>query len=482
MPDQKPPRSRWARLRRGVRKLVFYTCLLSMPVTLLPFLTGAISGVLFTYQRNALVPENTAAYIRELESDASMSYFNVPGAPSIFDVNTGPFYDATKLRTANWYSKMGLRKDPSLVENDAPIDGHASLDGLWWSRPYIPGRGFGARQRTPTDKQGARLMSKWVYVTWFPSPNWKPFDAAFVELLQHHAARPLPNGAEFYYVDCLASEFLCNIWAVKAPSLVHFTVDEDALSAPGGMYAVTVKVVELPLEDWTPAPGAFPYPFDQLHAITSGAYDMEIVDDYFVLTQYFRRFDDYLDTLTRQYRNTLGRLFKLKDRLPRYVSWSEESQSWVETVAGAVDDMTFLFAVIVSNISVFLYDRVRGLASWFVGTPGSAGTPDPFGEALTDGPDGDDEDYEGYLPGENMMADSLLGFFGKHFDMIGRGMQEVPEEVEEQIGDTIQDPKMRDTMKGLFKAAKDAAKDAREQEEAAKELAASAATMPVTAM
>ncbi len=82
--------------------------------------------------------------------------------------------------------------------------------------------------------------------------EWGIFDTAFAQLLEYYGQALLMH-ARFLPVDCDRSEFLCGIWSVKEPSIVHLSVNLDgAYFYRRDTVRVQIKIVELPLTDWTP--------------------------------------------------------------------------------------------------------------------------------------------------------------------------------------------------------------------------------------
>ena len=374
---------RWLKLLR----FAFYIWLVSTPLTLVPQLTGAISGLLLTHWHSTEAPRNTAALHRELDIDDELARSTKPGEPGSFDFERGPFYNATQIRTIDWFVKLGFRKDHRLMGPDVGIDSSGNLEGLYWSSrfapaPFMPGSEtqlgmLPPRARKTADGRASRLASKWLYVTDDPVPDSDDYDLAFVQLLEYHAANPPVDGAKFFYLNCKRSGFLCGLWSVRKPSLIHFTVDLDMPYMIGAIRPVALRIVELPLYQWTAFPGAFPYPLEQLRALTTGAYDLDESYQYDSMKQYLYRFYDYQEEFVERHNTTLGRLFRLKERMAGYYPLFHEKQSLVATAVQLVDYVTFFFTMVVGVSSAFIYYRALDLAAWLFKTPPTFDPTDP---------------------------------------------------------------------------------------------------------
>ncbi|KAH9885173.1 hypothetical protein F4778DRAFT_761370 [Xylariomycetidae sp. FL2044] len=421
--------------------------LLSLPLTLAPLLIGSFAGFLLVYDRTTGITSGVEELTWEMESDAWQSYWNVPGAPTIFDVNTGPFYDAVKLRTADWMDKMDLTKDADGLDLEAGVDRMATIDGLLWPRAV----GRPADSSSPRGTT-SKLMSKWVYLSDLAMPAISEWDAAFDQLLQYHAAHLPADDAELFYAQCVTSAFLCRIWNVQHPTLVHFSVDGDAEPVdPDGRRPVTVKVVHLPLDGWVPAPGAFPTPFEQLRVVTSGTLDLEPLDEYDAFQQELLRLDRHVDDLRRRYAGTLGRIINFEDWMKRRLPWAKVgiSIAWASS---------FFVSLGVGILAASAYDGVVALVAWYQGVPGSAGVPDPYLESLEAeqllqaGRDRGGGPGMGYRSGENFMADMFRAFMEEHADMIGEALQDASDEVMDGFGTHVEDPLLGDTIRDTFAA------------------------------
>ena len=186
---------------------------------------------------------------------------------------------------------------------------------------------------------------------------------AFVELLEWHETHsPTPSGANgsvgFAYVDCRAASFLCHVWQVQHPALVHFRVDMDGAAREEDVGAddfatpleqlrpVEVRVFDLGLQqDVSPLPpGVFPSRLEQMKALTmnDGAYTVE--DEYHeperLLHQFYEQY--YVPACNEQ---------------GSFLDYISEADNWIRenivTPIGLTDAARYLGAMAFSSSLVF---------------------------------------------------------------------------------------------------------------------------------
>ncbi|KAM0542091.1 hypothetical protein ACHAPJ_012954 [Fusarium lateritium] len=118
----------------------------------------------------------------------------------------------------------------------------------------------------------------WIYLSANEQPltetwNQDPWDKALLELLQYRDKHELLGRGNFHYITCPKS-FLCAIWRISGPALVHFTNEPIKRSATRGrsrrpiLDPVSVRVFELPLHEPV-IRGTFPTYFEQMRSITA---------------------------------------------------------------------------------------------------------------------------------------------------------------------------------------------------------------------
>lgn len=263
---------------RGILTILFRIFFLLFLITL-PFNFQAfLAGALFAKYNNDGIGKGIELYVREVDQFSWMDQWSVPGAPSIWDVedNDSPFL-VPRLRLNTWADKLGLTIPYAHQEGfelDAPINEVFAFDGAV--------RDVSVHRYLPTEY--------WIYVSSMTMPEVYQWDQAFVELLEYHEMHALPENTTIAYIDCGAAPFLCHIWQVRYPGLMHFKIDIDrsvsddidpaAFQSPlDQLRPLEVRIFDLGLQyDESPLPpGVFPSRFEQMKALTSndGAYTIE---------------------------------------------------------------------------------------------------------------------------------------------------------------------------------------------------------------
>ncbi len=312
-----------------LRRLLWWSFLLTLPFHFIPFLNGLIEGVFLSN----LVTETYFASVENfgsnVESARWMDWYSVPGARGIHDVGVAPFHVVQLRDPQSWWEKLGLwRFDIDVTDDVAmgeyPIDSFASLEVLY--------------RRAPRHGQ-AQPWHHFVYASpssvhieeaWFSA-----WDSAFNELLQYHYANPTPTGAGFHYLSC-PGNFLCDIWATRGPALLHFTTEspdlfddfgelEQRQQIPGHL-PVAVRIIEFPLtnpENLGLLPGQFPSPFNQLRSVTSHPQIWQVYPLFNKMAQVMDRLNDRCNEAEKTHARTYGRLYKL--------------ESWIQNKLGLED-------------------------------------------------------------------------------------------------------------------------------------------------
>lgn len=366
--------------------------LVTLPVSFVPLTFGLFEGPAFAiYSRNH-VGRTVKAFEHEVEMYEWMNWWSVPGATPIHDVESAPFH-IVKLNSMTWPTKFNITKPESDTEENAPVDRLASLDDILKVVHY-----------------DTEPRSHWIYVTEMASPRLgdlilreDKWDTAFDELIQYHYVHPPARNATIHYVECIESGFLCGVWQVKSPALIHFTVENayreakqnsshEYDRAPCGhpVLPVIVRVIEFPLDNSTFHPGRFPSEFDQLLSLTESDDAYELFDTYEEMVQAQNRFYDHVDDLR-----------------DRYVAL-DKVYEWGYWMKGLHDDylpfetnyfyaVTFTTAGLATSLPLLAWDFSQGLYAWFMGKPGTAGTPIP--EHVPNTPSGDENMWDAMLKG-----------------------------------------------------------------------------------
>jgi hypothetical protein len=289
-----------------LRRLVWWSFLITLPFHLVPFLNGLIEGVFLSNLVTETYFASLDNFASNVESAQRIDWFSVPGAPGIHDLGLAPFHVVQLRDPQSWWEKLGLRRFDIDVTNDVamdeyPIDWFASLEVLY--------------RRAPRHGQAQR----WHHFVYASPSNvhidelwFNEWDSAFNELLQYHYANPAPTGAGFHYLSC-PGNFLCDIWATRGPALLHFTESPDPFDEfdelaerqqiPGYL-PVAVRII-LP-------PGQFPSPFNQLRSVTSHPQMWQVHRPFNKIAQVMERLNDKCNEAEKTYAETYGRLYKLE--------------------------------------------------------------------------------------------------------------------------------------------------------------------------
>ncbi|KAH7134647.1 hypothetical protein B0J13DRAFT_528751 [Dactylonectria estremocensis] len=272
---------------RPVASLFKTLLLISLPVTLVPFLNGLIEGV---FVGNYLIKTGYDS-VRLLEQDLEAKAF-----ADLFDVTDAalpPFHVVRLQDPTNWWEKLGLERLDFDKEAFPPYgnpdpDNLASLHGL---------------HRRITDPE-AEPWHHWVYAS---ARHWHTdgldeWDKAFEELIQYYNVNP---SVGFHYISCRQT-FLCAFWRVNGPALLHFTTAIDAADTDPEYEAVHVQIIELPITGL--APGVFPSHLNQLKAVTGDP--PTGIPPHSEFTQFLRRYVEICEASERAYPETYGRLAK----------------------------------------------------------------------------------------------------------------------------------------------------------------------------
>ncbi|KAH7146347.1 hypothetical protein EDB81DRAFT_488505 [Dactylonectria macrodidyma] len=259
--------------------------LISLPVTLVPFLNGLIEGV---FVGNYLI-ETGYDSVRLLEQDLETKAFADLFADET-DAALPPFHIVRLQDPTNWWEKLGLERldfDKDALPYGTDPGNLASLHGL---------------HRRTIDSE-AEPWHHWVYAARHSHVNGlDEWDQAFEELIQYYYVNP---SVGFHYITC-PETFLCAFWRVNGPALLHFTTDVDAANTDPEYEAVHVQIIELPITGL--APGVFPSHLNQLKAVTGDP--STGIPPHSEFTQFLRRYVEICEVAEREYPETYGRLAK----------------------------------------------------------------------------------------------------------------------------------------------------------------------------
>ncbi|CAJ2504572.1 Uu.00g119660.m01.CDS01 [Anthostomella pinea] len=364
---------------RRVAKFGWIAFLWSLSLTLLPILNGLLAGVLFCFWDRREVNNNMQHFTDELGEVSAQEYWTVPGAQSFSDYmdNTRAFH-STRLSTPRWTMQLDYQL-PIEYYGDGGIDRWADLDHLMADvkscNPAVP-------------------KESWVYITdlaspWFPYDDW---NEAFDDLIQKSYVSHSLDATSFHFVECSHSAFLCGIWNVKPPALLHLSVEDSAPASdeldPDLTYAVdrkrlrpvTARIIELPVQDaflgrpWH----VFPSPKEQLQALISTPGLYEQFDPYDREEQIMKRFNEYMDSFW----DWKGSVFYL---MRRTESWCQDyitEPLGIESYLVDLQSLTFTVTFLLAQLILLPVQSAWQAVKDFFGYPGAGdwtfgGSDDP---------------------------------------------------------------------------------------------------------
>lgn len=289
------------RLLRTSWKGFKWLFLLTLPLTILPIISGIVNGLYFAYWSDGLIDKHTDVYLHDIKDYAND--WGVPGGMTFREYqDTHNDFHVLRLNTNDWNSKLGFtlpREYGDLQYNrDTPINKYASLDTLMLDTTVLA-------EPTPPKEQ-------WVYISDFAWPSFNTWDGAFDTAVQGVYIPSALNETRLFFATCHGTAgFLCGVWGVRAPTLLHFLVEDFAPRSeditPGRTYStrlwklrpVTVRVIEFPLQGVYTGlhPDVFPGPKEQMLGIMCGNGLFEQFEPWNEFEQVIRRFQEYIDNL-----------------------------------------------------------------------------------------------------------------------------------------------------------------------------------------
>lgn len=363
----------WRGRLRSLAWNAFLISLLASPIIYLPLQDAIRTGVSFALFRNKHITKTTEAFSDDISEAARWSGISVPGAMSFEDwQDSTNAFQVRPLKLKNWlselnfilpeqYSKIFLFEDDESAQ--VPIDKAVDLETL---------------MRDVSSCGQATMNETWVFVSGLAWPEIFPWDAAFVKVIEHSYTWPLRAEVGFAYVECTRSRFLCGVWAVYTPALIHFKV-EDAPVDPEeigqgltydakleNLRQVSVRIIEFPLEDAYTGTGldTFPSPFAQLSAIIlHGLYEQ--FETYEPLAQLLRKFWEEDDRVRERKGTVVYYLSEADDWMTRHVLEPLN----LEDAVKVLQSTGWLLAFLATEMVVIPINLVMGLVQAWLAIP-----------------------------------------------------------------------------------------------------------------
>jgi hypothetical protein len=321
-------------------KVLKWLLLLTLPLTILPIIHGITLGILFVHWRDNHIDKNADAWLYEIKdhiNDWSVAGFSFRD----FQDRNNDFH-ITRLNSNDWLNKMGFVLPREYGDFDcnehAPINKYADLMTLM------------------VDTNNACLLAppreQWVFMSDYAWPEFiYPWDDAFDSAIQAAYVPSTLNESRLFHANCRGTaSFLCGIWAVRSPALLHFLVEDSApkpeniesgltYTAPlEELRPVTVRVVELPLRGaYTGLPSLiFPTFEKQILSIMHGDGLFEQFEPWDEFTQEYARFQEYAEKIFAKKGTIMYHLDQtddwITDNIAKHI-YFEEPLDWVTQVS-----------------------------------------------------------------------------------------------------------------------------------------------------
>jgi hypothetical protein len=242
---------------RSIKSVFFLT----LPLTVLTIILSIIQGHVLGAWYHGKSLNHPALLMNNMMKVKTYEWFKEPGGQNPLRIPRAPYHIQQLHNPLEWTKELGLIR---------PSDWNTDNVGVFASFKDLH------RRRRRFDRHSG--WHHWIYLSANDQPlnetwNVDPWDKAFLDLLQHRDKHELWGRSNFHYITCPGS-FLCDIWSVSAPALIHFTNEPmqrnstQERSLKPIIDPVSVRVFELPLEKPV-IPGTFPSQFEQMRSITA---------------------------------------------------------------------------------------------------------------------------------------------------------------------------------------------------------------------
>jgi hypothetical protein len=332
-------------LSRIVWKSFKWFFFLTLPLTALPIICGISTGFYFAFWQDNRIDINTETWLHEMKDLANdwgsseMTFRDYQDRKNDFHV--------LRLNFNDWASKLGFVQPQEYSDLNTPINKYGDLETLMLNTSPECGT------RTPNEQ--------WVYISEWAWPLLSEWDTAFEAAVQAGYVPSTLNETQLFYTQCRDTVgFLCGVWGVRPPALLHFSINdspprpediEPGLTYPTGLSnlrPVTVRVIEFPLKDaYTGLPSSvFPGPTEQMLAMMRGDKLYEQFEPWNEFEQTMRRFFEYIDDNFYKRKGTFLYYLGIAD------DWTTdhlEKPLGLEEAAQMVYTVSFLATVAVTN-------------------------------------------------------------------------------------------------------------------------------------
>ncbi|RGP67302.1 hypothetical protein FSPOR_6060 [Fusarium sporotrichioides] len=267
------------------------------------------------------------------------------GRNPIYDIRA-PYHIPQLQNPMTWTQDIGISRPDGW--HTSSVGAHAYFRDLYRSR-----------RRYSDDPS----WHHWIYLSENREPlnetwNQDPWDKAFLELLEYRDKHEPLGRDNFNYLTCHHS-FLCALWRVSGPALIHFTNEPLKQNLPQRrgrkriLDPVSVRVFELPQNEPV-IPGRFPTRFEQMRSITASN------STYWTTRMEYSNFDQVsgqarkvLKRYEEKYPLTYGMLARAEHKWTRLIAAEETIMILIPQL------VSFFAAAIPSRYGVSLWQQVQ---------------------------------------------------------------------------------------------------------------------------
>jgi hypothetical protein len=351
------------------RKVIKRAFILTLPLTILPLICGITYGLYYVQWKNGIMDSSIDAHLHDLR-DFSNDW-GVTGFTFRDFQDTNNKLHLVRVNSNDWLKKLGFVLPREYGDwkysQNTPLDKIASLDTLMFDTQ-------GWRERNPPPKE------QWVYVANSDWMLWKPWDPAFDFVVQAGYTPSRLNATKLHFLGCWGTaKFLCGIWGVRSPTLLHFLVEDEPpkeeITNSGLHYStdlqhlrpVTVRVIELPLQGaYTGlASNVFPGQKEQMLSIMSGDRLYEQFEPWDESRQEFARYDEYMKELSRR----RGTFFYYNTKFEDWIVDHVTDPLYLTTTVGHISTGAFMLTVAGGNLIWRLLHWAKQTVLDYLGSP-----------------------------------------------------------------------------------------------------------------
>jgi hypothetical protein len=332
------------------RKFFKWAFVLTLPLTILPIINGIVCGLYYVHWKDTNIDNNVDAYLYGLKDISNDWGFR--------DFTFRDFQDKdnklhlVRLNSNDWVQKLGFVLPREYGDWDynqnTPVNKLNSLDALMFDTQYW-------RNCAPPPKE------QWVYVANSDWMLWEPWDPAFNSVVQAAYVPSHLNKTKLHFLGCWGTaKFLCGVWGVRSPTLLHFLVEDEPPNEEdidAGLHysrdlehlrPVTVRVVEFPLQDaYTGLPtDVFPGHKEQMLAIMSGDRLYEQFEPWNELEQESTRLNEYMEELSLRKGTFLYYSYKAEDWMVDHVA----KPLYLDTALNFVSSGVFVVTALLGSL------------------------------------------------------------------------------------------------------------------------------------